>query len=267
MLIKPWTEVQAPRHLLEDEGGDDQPDLLPQVSIQYSGTASSILVSPHTTRIIVEAIPETVPCGNVTVRYPEIGKIIATTFNPDEYDEDEQLYSAITEKSLKDRFTEYDIPLVQYGKTVAVTVPHFTNSIAANVVAAQLVDFFGDKVDQWITLSPCPLNNNETVNKFLLGTATGTGTIDSVPNIKPPHFITGISGAVNSNLSVKKANLISLVLNAEGQPGFEKLDNDSIIDTSHLVAELLDIKQSQYLKTVSLSARKFNGYSNSGMYI
>lgn len=269
MLIKPWTELH-PRHILEDEDEDESPDLVPEVSIDCSASCKTILICPQTCRVIADSLPQKVENGAIHISYPQIDQLVKQKFGSggfeDDYDEDEQLYAAITEKSLKDRFTEMEIPIFEYGLTIVITVPHLTNTVATNVLGTAIVNYFADKVQTWITLSPCPLNNNETVNKFKLGSIPHD-SIALIPNIQPPHFITGICGSINSNLSLKNTNLVSLVLNAEGQPGFEKLDNDAIIDTSHIVSGLLGIKDSKYLKSVSLSARKFNGYSNSGMYI
>lgn len=273
MLIKPWTEVQNPRHVLEDEGSDDSPDLIPEILITCSESADTLMICPMTTKILIDAIPDKSPCGSISIRYPDIEKLMnkkpVDHGDHEDYDEDEQLYSAMTEQSLKHRFTELDIPIYHHQTNhLMIIVPHITNSIAINMLGNALVEFFNDQIAHWVTISPCPLNNNETVNKFII--AESNDIIDAIPHIKPPHFITGISGAINSNLYVRKnpSNLVSLILNAEGQPGFEKLDNDSIIDASHIISELLTINTPEkYHKAVSLSARKFNGYSNSGMYI
>ncbi|EGV61526.1 hypothetical protein PSN45_000203 [Yamadazyma tenuis] len=265
MLIKPWTDTQTPRHFLEDEADNETPNLIPHLSIEYAGTsATTLIICPQTVKVITETIGGT-KCGEIFIKYPEIPKIVSDSVE-DEYDEDEQLYSAIMEKSLKDKFTEFTIPILVHQNSLTVVVPHQTNAVAINALSDKLVEFFSSKITNWITLAPCQLNNNQTLNKFSIGSESEL--VNSIPTVQPPHFITGIGASVTSTLALTEGvRLVSLILNAEGQPGYEKIDPDSIIDASHVVAELIGLERDAFIKRVSLSVRKFNSYSTSGMYI
>lgn len=271
MLIKPWTEVLQPRHVFEDEDDNASTNLIPEVSVDLNQSDSSnidqIIICPATIKIILEKVANKETVGTVNVKYPQIGQVVNEHMeNNDEYDEDEQLYTAIMEKSLKGRFTDLLLPIWKYEKSLMIVVPHITNLIATNILGEALVDYFYDKAKSWITFSPCLLNNNETLNKLSL--KNQESKLDYIPNVKPPHFITGISASINSLLSTKQeAELISLILNAEGQPGYERLDNDSLIDASHVFSKIfLKENTNKYLEDVSLSVRS-TSYSNSGMYI
>lgn len=246
---------------MDDEDSSDTPDLIPDVSVEYNGSADSIIIAPKTLKVLTENIEGAQKKGSITVKYPEIKQIVSEKFS-NEYDEDEQLYAAIMEKSLNDKFTGLDIPIYEYLNYLIVTIPHISNSVALNVLGDQISSKLSIK--NWIVLSPSQLNNNETLNKITKGKVNEL--VEQIPQMKPPHFITGISASVISSLVPKDVSLIGLILNAEGQSGFEKLDNESLIDASYVISHLLRL-DSKYLKSVSLSVRKFNGYSNSGMYI
>ena len=92
--------------------------------------------------------------------------------------------------------------------------------------------------------------------------------LSQVPVLRPPHSITGITAAVVSQLNLIGAtNVITLVLNSEGHLGYEKSDNDSIVHTAYVLGDIIPIDKEQYVKNLSARVRKFNGYSNLGIYI
>lgn len=217
------------------------------------------MVVPANIKVIIDCIDKQ-QVGSIEVKY---NLPVPQAPDDDEYDDDEQLYAAIT-KTLNDKFTSATIPLFQHKNTLLVSVPHQTNTIAMNILGKALVREL--KVENWITLSPCPLNNGQTINK--LSTTSHYDSIPEykmIPSVTPPHFITGVAGKITLELAHSN-KLCTLILNAEGQPGYEKLDTDSLVDSSHIIAKILDLDD-KYLKAVSLLVRKFNSYSNSGMYI
>lgn len=117
------------------------------------------------------------------------------------------------------------------------------------------------------------MNNNQSINRLIVnaGTVHRHPLIESIPVLKPPHTITGISAGVISQLNTKLgrlAQVVALVLNSEGQPGFERSDNDAIMDACFVIGKLVDdVDEEAYVKSVSSAVRKFSGFSNSGMYI
>lgn len=232
-----------------------------------------IIISPETLNVLVKNLPKSKTVGFITIEYPRLTEFQAKDENDDEYDEDEQLYSAVMRKSLTDKYGKLEIPIVQHETScLSISIPHFPNIIVNNILARKLTEELDKKINKaWITLSPSLISSNETINKLEVDFDLKTPEIySSIPSLKPPHFITGIGASVNSQISLLcQPRLMSLVLRSEGQSGFEKIDADSFIDACFVLNELLvgPSDEENYLKKVSLSVRKINGYANSGMYI
>lgn len=230
---------------------------------------------PKSIDIIPKAFLGSAEIGSVSVVLPDVETPTPTKDDSDsEYDEDEQLYKAINHKKSKDQSTH--IPILQLtSSTLCVITPNFQNVIINNLVARKLVSEFQGKVSKsWITLSPCSLNNGQTLNKldvFNDGIRELPESYNFVPYLKPPHFITGIGASFNSVLNItENSKFVSLVLNADGQPGYEKLDNDSIVDAAYVLVDFLIKDQSakeKVLGNISKSVRKFTSYSGGGMYL
>ncbi|EGW33751.1 uncharacterized protein SPAPADRAFT_59115 [Spathaspora passalidarum NRRL Y-27907] len=261
MLIKPINDIRNPRHILDDDTDDTTPHPIPTVSIDLqTSSIGNIVVIPKTISILQDELSSLTQVGTVKIEYPELVQTTSEESQLD-YDEDEQLYSAIRQRELDTKYPTAQIPIYSISNgNVVLTVPHFYNTIAYNVLARQLVKVGNPK--QWILLSPCSMNNNQTI-----AILESNPLLEVIPVLTPPHTVTGISAAIISQLP-PSAKLIPLVLNSEGQPGFEKSDNDAIIDICVILGEVLQIEDKEdYLKRVSSKVRKFNGYSNLGMYI
>ncbi|RCK66075.1 hypothetical protein Cantr_01755 [Candida viswanathii] len=274
MLIKPITETRNPRHTLEDED-ENQPNFKPTITVKLTKqpriAPQTVLVMPSTISILQDQL-KFEPIGLIHIDYPELYESIDKSSEL-EYDEDEQLYVALKNQNLKNKYPKLDVPVVANSdiSVVSITIPHFYNAITYNLVAREVIKTFSETRD-WIVLAPCGLNNNQSVNKLLAGQEVKRGKelMDQVPELKPPHAITGIAGSVVSQLNLSPGkNITCLVLNSEGQPGFEKSDNDSIVDVSYLLVHLFEVvNQQEYLNAISNKVRKFNGaFSNLGMYI
>ncbi|KAK6453926.1 uncharacterized protein RJT20DRAFT_64369 [Scheffersomyces xylosifermentans] len=284
MLLKPVNEYRAPRHTLEeDEFEDAKPAPIPTIALEWTEAIKSVdfvVVAPSTISILSESLPQQKIVGTIRVSYPQLYSDTEQSeqAEKDDYDEDEQLYSAIQEKVVKSKYPTTNIPihLGQNGNSSAITVtlPHFANVITHGLVARKLVQILDPLVKKsWVTLAPCGLNNNQTLNKMVANSGENikkhTELYDAIPTLKPPHFITGISASVVSQLNlVENPKLLALVLNSEGQSGFEKSDNDALVDAGVVLGDVLGLSdKNAYLKKISLAVRKFNGFSNSGMYV
>lgn len=208
---------------------------------------------PKTLAIVVDAISGKKEAGAITVRYPQVQNTAAE----DEYDEEEQLYSAVGDLTLQ-KSQATDIPLFYTGTTLFVVVPHFPNAIAYNLVAKEIAKL---PAKSWLTLAPCMLNNGQTVCRL-----DASDRFAEVPLLQPPHYITGISAALISALDDLSSTGV-LVLNAEGHPGFEKVDADSIMDAAEVLAGSFTEDKVAYIKKLSQTVRKLNSSATSGMYI
>lgn len=251
--------------------------MIPTITIDFDSTTKLdyLVVVPGTISIISDLLPGK-KVGTVKIHYAKE----QTSEEDDDYHEDEQLYAAVRQREFDSKFPNEELTIFAHTNFWTIVVPHFTNIITTNLLAKKLAEICPST---WITLAPCSINNNQSLNKMssekLNIEAPKLDTLDSksntslanillaVPTLKPPHFITGIAASITSQ-NVSKC-MLTLVLNSEGQPGFEKSDNDAIIDAAYVLGEILldGPLRELYLKKVSLSVRKFNGYSNSGMYI
>lgn len=259
------------RHTLEEENEDAEPALIPSILVDITALEpiEYIIVAPWNIGVVVEPLKAS-KIGSVTVSYPLIAD--EEKEDDDDYDEDEQLYSAMTNRSLRLKYKKEVVPIrLHENGTASIVVPHITNTVAYNVLARQLTETLKPTAG-WITLAPCNINNNQTLSK-LQGAGSQlklTHAFDLIPALRPPHFITGVSAAVSAEINrTDLRNHICLVLNSEGQPGFEKIETDAIVDAAYVLADILvdASKKEAHLSAVSTAVRKFNGYSNSGMYI
>lgn len=261
------------RHTLDDEEEQLNAGIVPTIDIQWQSRQSKVkyvVVCPHTLQVLTLPL-QGQKIGSIDVKYPEFDD---TNNNDnqdndqdnDEYDEDEQLYSAMTKSHLQKKYPQESIPIVLYNNDVLVlTFPNFSNIITFNVISEKLIEQVD--AEYWLCLAPSNLNNNQTINKLYVDNDINISLLNQIPNLKPPHIVTGISAAIVSQLNYNNyKNFAMIVLNSEGHPGFEKSDSDAIVDTAYILSNLF-IKQKEYLTEISKRIRKFNPYSNSGMYL
>ena len=268
--------MPAPRHTLDDEIEEAPPSPIPTISIQLNQDVKSIeyiIISPNTLKVLVESLPHGKRVGLVTIDYPQFQEMQTNDEKDDEYDEDEQLYSAVMKKSMIDKYGKLEIAIMQHGDSyLSINIPYFPNIIVNNILTSRLIEELNDKVSTaWITLSPALISSNETINKLEIDNEMKMPDIYSeIPSLSPPHFITGIGASFSSQISLlRKPKLMSIILRSEGQSGFEKIDTDSFVDACFILSELLvnSTERQNYSKRVSLAVRKVNGYANSGMFI
>ncbi|KAM3125660.1 hypothetical protein CJJ07_003703 [Candidozyma auris] len=268
MLFKPWSDVPHPRHELDDE--PESPPLVPEVETQLTASIlpETIVVVPRNIGVIVEMVTEKKVAGHISVSYPQLHEMVPS----EEYDEDAQLYSAVNLEALQRRFKDERIPIFaldETGNGFAVVVPHFINPIAENKVAREIIKL-GTHITSWVALAPSPLNNGTSICK-LDTNSSADQSFEKIPQMKPPHYVTGIVAGMTSCLFQKRqlGNASVLVLNAEGHSGFEKVDADSVMDAADLVAKYLVREQNKksYIKQLSARVRKINSGITSGMYL
>lgn len=222
-----------------------------------------IVILPLLMKVILDTVKNKKIAGEIEVSYPQLA---TETEQKEEYDEDEQLYSALSSEATA---RKYLLPSIQIyslsaeGPVLGIVVPHLTNPIAEKKLAQEITQI-GGKNTQWKLLAPCVLNNGTSLCRLDVGSE-----YSEVPKLEPPHFVTGISAAVVSELAHQQrfANVSVLVLNAEGHPGFEKVDADSIMDAAELVASTFTPDRAGYIKSLSQNVRRINSAATSGMYI
>lgn len=259
------------------EDDDETAPIIPTVSIQLDKAdvidIDYFFVSPHTTKIVIEALStDAAVVGTITVLH---GAAATTTTTVDDeesdYDEDEQLYRSILKSAAHQ---EISIPIYYSAQRLAAycIVSHFSNAVTYNLVARQLVSHFNANVHKsWVTVSTSSFNNGHTLARLNSANPKAPSAFDLVPYLQPPHFITGVAASVNSVVNlIDGASLACLILNSDGQPGYEKLSTDAIVDAASVLAEFVTTdphQKNQVVQFVSKAVRKFNSYSNSGMYL
>lgn len=215
-----------------------------------------VVVVPKNMAVVIEHVPNKKTAGKIEITYPQLKDLKE---KEDEYDEEEQLYSAVTQQAKK--YKTLEIPVVSSGSNLFVVVPHFYNPIVDTFVAREIAQF-GAKA--WVVLAPSMLNYRCTLCRLDV-----SSKFEHVPQLQPPHFITGIGAALVSALGQeeKLESAGVLVLNAEGHLGFEKVDADSIMDAAEVVCGAWVEDKQNYLKKLSLTVRKINSSATSGLYV
>lgn len=240
--FKPWSEFPAPRHLLDDESNETP--LIPEVTVDFDGEQISYaLLVPAAVSILAKKAP-----GSL------VGKI-GITYHPtvpntsEEYDEDEQLYAAMAHSHNQDKYKNQEIPIiggVHDGESwISVTVPPSENPIAYNILARAIVERIPAKT--WITVAPGSFYGHTVAKLESLKHASAI----EVPELRPPHFVTGIAAAVNRHAS----DVLCLVVNAEGQTGYERVDADALADVSYVIGSAMKFGD-EYSKTVAKAVRR-----------
>lgn len=84
----------------------------------------------------------------------------------------------------------------------------------------------------------------------------------------PPYYVTGILAAIFSELNkIQNSQALLLALNSDGQIGYERTDNDCMIELSKKISLLLDEKNKiKYVNNVELKVKRLDFSSNS-MYL
>ncbi|CAN3365013.1 hypothetical protein DICA1_F30724 [Diutina catenulata] len=231
MLIKP-IEHRGPRHVL-----DEDPHIDNSVPVFSGGDvlASSdkpVLVVPTTLRTLTEVLAG----KTVDTIALEYSPIKPSTTEDGEYDEDEQLYHAILTKAQ----SPVKIPVVDHGKFLSITVPTLKNPIEYSVIGRWA---FSLKDTNFVCVSPCSLTGTTVA---YLGEP-----IPDVPQMQPPSSVTGIAAAISQHIT----NARILAVNAEGQPGFERVDPDALVDAGYLLPRILPLGEA-YPSKVATAVRK-----------
>lgn len=177
----------------------------------------------------------------------------------DEYIESEQLYSTSGEVTYEEAVSA-TVDIVSYPELNLIVMPNFgLDKVNYNLIAQLLLNEVKIPI---ISISPGQIPYSDTVCS--LGDTPETLEF---PGLVPPFVITGISGSIVSySKALNIPNNYALILQSEGVPGFEKINQQSIVQ----VAKFLKAKFSLYGKfdqdcDKSLSYGK--AVNNLGLYL
>lgn len=197
------------------------------------------------------------------------------------YLEDEQLYSAVAPN---EAFKPFAIDVIRIAElqTNAIVVPNLTGShpITNNQLSKHIVQFWQPK--EILLISPCTLNYNESIGKLSNFASIPKSSISSsdeaqfndsifeqISNLRPPHFISGITALIMSAATLNGIRAVNLILDSEGAASFERINNDSVIAATKVISEVFQLNESKReLFTENIVKRSnLNSYVTSGMYI
>ncbi|CCE78913.1 Piso0_000948 [Millerozyma farinosa CBS 7064] len=271
MLFKPWNEQPSPRHIIQGDSSAGL-DAIPSVDINLDQTLTKVeyfVISPHNTKSLVEALPKGQKIGAIKISFP---KSIVEDVTEDTFDEDEQLYTAIEEKIKANSYGTYEIDIWKNTDSItSVAVPRFKEAIVNNFLARKLVEKFSDLVQSWVILSLCEIKYGDILNRLDINdTSEKVKVYSSVPSLKPPHFISGISASLHAQLKKNPGtSLFSIVVRSEGNLGYERINVESLLEGGYVLSEIFgkDFDNKSYIGNVTNSSKALHQGYGSSMYI
>ncbi|KAK6461257.1 hypothetical protein DFJ63DRAFT_315059 [Scheffersomyces coipomensis] len=287
MLIKPLGEYKPPRHALDEEDDSVQPLPKPSIVIDLNDDIKSIdyiIIAPSTLSSLPDSFGSEKSVGSIAIKY-DLADLVPPKASDDEVVDDDEDYNIIEQLYSANKINKFETssldPIdikfhqVENHSIISIVIPRYSNIITFNLLGKAIVEKLALIVKHdWILLTPCSLNNGSTISKLELSSKKEEKDdahkliLDSIPNLKPPHFITGIAASVLSQLNILETkSVLTLVVDSEGHSGFEKSNSDAVVDAAFVVGSILLSSPDDYMLNVSKKVRKLNGFSNSGMYI
>lgn len=171
-----------------------------------------LLVIPSTMRIFGEIAKGEV-AGKISVSYPD-----QTIDSDEDYDEDTQLYRSMAAKAA----AVPPILVINHQDYMLITVPPLQNPIEYNVIATAITS----TTTNIIMVAPAPITWVASLGNEVAG----------IPAMEPPATVTGIVAAIALRLLLPTIVAVS----GEGQPGFERINPDSVVHAGYVVGQLLN---------------------------
>ncbi|KAK9465153.1 hypothetical protein V1512DRAFT_277641 [Lipomyces arxii] len=254
MLFKPWLDAPPPRHELHDDSSSDEDihyesesdyddgdelfkpvkkevwsDNAVTVQIDYPEflPAGNLLLVAPATEPIVLALAKSIPAGSVAISSRSSSQSLAIF-----------------------RIPEYDLTWIRMP-SVAPTTCHN--------LARTILEAFSPKLT--IILTPLYVGT-ETPVKTLVTTNTSLGFLQEQA-LRPPCFITGIAASILSFAELAQLPAVALVINAEGVPDHEFVEEEAAESTAAFLAKITARAE----LTLSLQMLRRHQYRSSGMYV
>ncbi|ODV86053.1 hypothetical protein CANARDRAFT_28103 [[Candida] arabinofermentans NRRL YB-2248] len=290
-MLRPFQEFATPRHIIQDNQVDDTLDgtepIIPTITIDHHlNTVSDYFIAiPQVLELVSDAIllsytKNATIISTISVTFPDLeaGDEMEHHDNnddqDDEFDEDEQLYRSSANYSIKQdekKINVFQITLPSNTKINLITIPTFKNKFIYNMLSIKILDEYKIN-EQLICLGTSELNNNETINKLISKSISSFPSkllINQVPDLAPPHFITGSAGALISRSNIKKIKNVNLIVDAEGafHMDLERFNYEALVDLGIVLSDYLSLNQSVVQNIENkLKFRKASSGS-SGLYL
>lgn len=227
------------------------------------------MISPHNTKLLVKSLPKGQKTGTIKIKFP---KSIVEDVTEDTFDEDEQLYTAMEGKIKTNSYGTYEIEIWKNTDSIiSVVVPHFKEVIVNNMLSRKLVEKFCDLVQSWVILSLCEIKYGDILNRLDINDINEQAKVySSVPSLKPPHFISGISACLHAQLKRRPGTLLfSIVVRSEGSLGYERINVESLLEAGYVLAKIFgkDFDYKSYIESITIGSKALRRGYGSLMYI
>ncbi|OWB73501.1 hypothetical protein B5S31_g3245 [[Candida] boidinii] len=289
-ILGPFRDLPAPRHILDDNQFDDRdplneiPIVLPDITINHSGKNEEcdylFIVPIKLESIVSPLISNSELFAEIKISNLNNLNDKIDTEQQEYYDDEEQLYKISDTEKSTNILNKYEQDIINIYKLKLnkliihiIIIPIFKNKIIYNLISRKLIATLLFK--KILIIGTSELNNGfETLNlikseNFKIDNENGDaniGLINQLPQMKPPHLVTGISGSILSMCAMFHLSSLGIIIDAEGAFNLdaEKCNNDSLIDCAMVLNDYFKIGD-DYIKQVEKAILKTKG--SSGLYI
>ncbi|QNP97901.1 hypothetical protein B0I72DRAFT_140793 [Yarrowia lipolytica] len=262
MQLKPWLQVNSPRHIIEEgheEGFEDGQEASPYTksvlfanSLTRPTSPQTLLVSTAKLFPVVEALftqkSKPINLGEIVgeiqlkknAQSAENRRKFTTDFLEEEDEEDE------LEDVTKELITSHKVILspVQYGDVVLVEIKQ-DELLLAHGFAQQLVDLI--KPCQALILAPGNTIADVHVHQLDVG-KSNLVPLASTPLLQSPNFISGLGAAVLTRCQQSQVPATALVVQNVGTQSFERYQSDTFEDLTGILAGVFGLDAAKALK-------------------
>jgi hypothetical protein len=211
-------------------------------------------------------LPESLKCINDSLMKEYTPKMLAQIvikkkflqrLDPDEYIEEEQMYSA-TGDVIYDEAVSATLDISSYPGLNVLLVKNFdVDKVNYNLVAQLLL-----KEVQVPIVSITP---GQTPHDKLICTMGSTWDTD-YEELPPPFVVTGITGSLISLSKSLDKHVSGLVLQSEGVPGFEKVNEYSVGEVAQLLKQRFSLYDN-FVANCEKSLHYGKSVNNLGLYL
>lgn len=213
------------------------------------------MIVPSTLSFLKDALLKQPGAKHEIIGSCKVYRIVKQQIESDEFIEDEQLYKASEEKLQEE--LSYDLDIISAAGLNVIVVPVLKDIIDYEIIARELLKF--DEIEP-LTITPGTLPFDLLIAK--IGHETSGSNSSPFPKLVPPFIITGVSASLVSGSNKVEA----LVLQSEGVPGYEKINNDSINEIAHHLQLKYKLGAS-FTKDVESLVTTGSSVNNFGLYI
>lgn len=241
---------------------DAEEDFATPIELPHLSTLGSLaelqgtlLVIPESLKFLNDALKkeyEPVVKAQILIKKKFIQRL-----DPDEYIEDEHLYSA-TGDAVYNEAVSSTLDIISYGPVNILVVKNYdTDKVNYNLIAQLLLKEVTVPI---VSVTPGQIPHEQLICTI---SAAWDTQYDELP---PPFVITGITAALITAGKTVGKEVMGLVLQSEGVPGFEKVNEYSIGEIATLLKRKLHLYD-KFDSNVEKSVQYGKSVNNLGLYL